>query len=906
MGKPLKVQENIAKLFLENTSSMVSVFDRDAHFLYVNTPNEMTLGYTPSELHGTNAFDLVHPEDRDRLASLLARAFAGEIDKIRDLHYRIVNKQGQVRHIQATFDTIRDGTGRLDKLLCVADDISDKVEMENAFARSEQRLRAVMDTAPIAIAEVDCHGRFQFVNAAYCETFEYSAEELEAMSVRDLAVSVESGDRLMSMLERLVAEQPAPERWEGRNRTRSGKVLDVVVDWNYKKDERGRVTGFVTAISDITGQKKMSEALVQSRQRYQAMFNHIASGVVVYQPVNNGEDFVVVDFNRTAEQIEGMAAEAVIGRRVTEIFPGIKEMGLLDVLARVSESGRPMHHPACFYKDGRISGWRSNYVYRLATGEVVAVYNDETERVRAREALRESELRFRALVEYSADHIFMLNREGEYLFSNERLEHFPPGRGDSPIGRRLEDLYPPDLADRYRRLVAQVLANGSGTTFEYEREGVEGLNYYVETLYPIYKDGQPWAVGGICRDVTTRKQYERELQQKTGELEKALRELRQAQRRFVDQERQRALSQMASGIAHDFNNALSSIQGFSDLLIQSPEKFSNTDLVKRYVGLINTAARDAAQVVRRLRKFYRPSDEEIIEPVDINRLVEEAVALTEPVWKHNSQARGAPITVQTDFQKDLTASGNRTELNEALTNLIFNAVDAMPRGGTIRFTTRREEGWAVLEVADTGIGMDEAVRRQCMNPFFTTKGEAGSGLGLATVQGIVTRHHGQIELDSQPGRGTTFILRLPAATLRGEKRLATAEDALKGERSSLKVLVVDDDEHQRLLLSEYLKKDLHRPETAQNGIEGMQKFADGWFDLVITDRAMPEMNGDALARNIKKAAPGKPVIMVTGFGDMMEASGETPADVDMVLAKPISLERLRHAMRRVMTGTTAP
>gem|GEM_PF-1387364 len=900
MGSPIQLSDEIARLFLENTSSMVAVFDKEARFLYLNSPNEATLGYTPGELQGMDAFSVLHPDDRDRLAFLLAKAFDGKLDKIQSLTYRIINKQGQVRHIQATFDTVRDGSGNLDKLLCVADDITEKVEIRTAFAESEQRLRAVMDTVPVAIAEIDCSGRFQFVNAAYCEVFEYPFEALERMSVKDLAVSEESGQRLLLMLEQLVDEQPEPRRWEGRNRTRTGKILDVVVDWNYRRDEQGRVTGFVTAISDVTEQTKMSEALIQSRQRYQAMFNHIASGVVVYQPVDDGEDFVIIDFNRTAEKIEGISAEAVIGKKVTEVFPGIREMGLLDAFRRVGESGRPCHHPACFYKDDRTTGWRSNYVYRLATSEIVAVYTDETERVRARETLRESELRFRALVEYSADHIFMLNSEGEYLFSNERVEHFHRMPGDTVIGRRLADLYPPELADRYQRLVAHVLADGCGTSFEYEVQGPDDVHYYVETLYPIYKEGKPWAVGGICRDVTTRKQYEKELQQKTGELERALKELRQAQRRFVDQERQRALSQMASGIAHDFNNALSSIQGFSDLLLQSPEKFSDTVLVKRYVGLINTAARDAAQVVRRLRKFYRPSDEEIIEPVDVNRLIEEAVALTEPVWKHKTQARGAPITVETRFQDHLSASGNRTELNEVLTNLIFNAVDAMPEGGVLSFDTRREGGWIVLEVNDTGLGMDAMVRRQCMNPFFTTKGEAGSGLGLATVQGIMARHQGQIEIVSEPGQGTTFVLRIPAAGNREEG--ADMKETVEGERSSLKVLVVDDDEQQRLLLSEYLKADNHRPDTAANGIEGMQKFADGWYDLVITDRAMPEMNGDALARNIKATAPGKPVIMVTGFGDMMDAAGEAPPAVDMVLSKPVSLDRLRHAMRRVLSG----
>ncbi len=506
---------------------------------------------------------------------------------------------------------------------------------------------------------------------------------------------------------------------------------------------------------------------------------------------------------------------------------------------------------------------------------------------------------FRALVEYSTDHIFMLNKEGEYLFSNNRTEKCQAFRDNTLIGKKLEEVHPKDLSIRYSRVVTSVFNYGNVTSFEYELEKTDGPHFYIETLYPIYKEGAPWAVGGICRDITTRKRYEKELQNKTNELEKALKELHQTQRRIVDQERQRALSQMASGIAHDFNNALTSIQGFSDLLLQTPEKMSDAATVKKYITLINDSARSAAQVVRRLRKFYRPSDDEIVGPVDINNLIEEAIALTEPVWKSNAQTRGAFINIKKKLDDHVVINGNRTELHEAITNLIFNAVDAMPKGGTLGFFTKREDDWITIEINDNGIGMDETVREQCLSPFYTTKGEAGSGLGLATVQGVITRHRGEISIHSKPGRGTSFTLRLPAAAR--TKPTAVTAEPLENDLPSLKILLVDDDENQRVLLKAFLRKDNHRTETAANGVDGMKKFNSNWYDLIITDRAMPELNGDDLARNIKKVAPGKPVIMLTGFGDIMDEDKKTPGIADLIISKPVSLEGLRKAIKQVLS-----
>jgi CheY-like chemotaxis protein len=276
--------------------------------------------------------------------------------------------------------------------------------------------------------------------------------------------------------------------------------------------------------------------------------------------------------------------------------------------------------------------------------------------------------------------------------------------------------------------------------------------------------------------------------------------------------------------------------------------------------------------------------------------VEQSISLTQPKWKDQAQAEGKTIDIRAEFKQVPFIAGNEAELREVLTNLIFNAVDAMPEGGAITLRTRPDGERVVLEVSDTGTGMTEEVRQRCLEPFFSTKGDRGTGLGLAMVFGTVQRHEGAIDIETEPGRGTTFIIRLPVMHERGGgEGLRHTE----GMSRPLHVLVVDDDPTMRELVIAYLANDGHTVDTATSGREGLEKFRVGHYDLVMTDRAMPEMGGDQMAAAVKRLAPHKPVIMLTGFGDMMKAADEQPAGVDVVLSKPVTRSKLREALAQV-------
>jgi signal transduction histidine kinase len=361
-----------------------------------------------------------------------------------------------------------------------------------------------------------------------------------------------------------------------------------------------------------------------------------------------------------------------------------------------------------------------------------------------------------------------------------------------------------------------------------------------------------------------------ELQQQTADLEKAITELRDTQQQVIQQERMRALGTMASGIAHDLNNGLSIILGYGDMLLMNNEKFPAESREHADLQKIVLAGHDNAELVKRLREFYRPCDtREHRQPVDLNKLVEETLSLTEPRWKSQAHARGATIRIKKDLGEIPMIAGAPAEFREVLTNLIFNAVDAMPRGGRLCFRTRGKRGRVRLQISDTGIGMTEEVLGKCLEPFFTTKGERGSGLGLAMSYGIIRRHGGSIAIKSQLNEGTTFTIFLPVP----KGVIQPLEIGPEKSVRPLRVLVVDDHPAIREIVSAYLAEDRHVVATASSAREAMEKFCTERFDLVITDRAMPEMNGNELAALIKQLQPREPVIMLTGFADLMAEEG---------------------------------
>jgi PAS domain S-box-containing protein len=389
-------------------------------------------------------------------------------------------------------------------------------------------------------------------------------------------------------------------------------------------------------------------------------------------------------------------------------------------------------------------------------------------------------------------------------------------------------------------------------------------------------------------------------------LQQAYDDLRQTQQGVVQQERLLALGQMASGIAHDINNAISPISLYTESLLEQAAELSPR--ARGQLETIRRAVDDVARTVARMREFYRQREPQLnLTPLDLNVLVQQVVDLTRARWSDMVQQRGVVIEMRTDLSPQLPSiMGADNEIREALTNLVFNAVDAMPNGGPLTLQTRVAPDQGVVQVAviDSGIGMDEATRHRCLEPFFTTKGERGTGLGLAMVYGTIQRHSADIDIESAVGAGTTVRLSFPLATTPAVDTVVSTA-TLAG--APLRILIVDDDPLVLKSLRETLEADGHVIATANGGQPGIDAFTAARvqgnpFQVVITDLGMPYVDGRKVSTAVKTAAPGTTVLMLTGWGQRLIDDDDVPPHVDSILSKPPKLRELREALARTANG----
>ena len=386
---------------------------------------------------------------------------------------------------------------------------------------------------------------------------------------------------------------------------------------------------------------------------------------------------------------------------------------------------------------------------------------------------------------------------------------------------------------------------------------------------------------------------------RTRELEAAYLSLRQTQQASMQQERLRALGRMASGIAHDINNALTPATLFAQSLLDHDTNLSAD--ARSDLAVIQQAIADVTQTVSRIREFYRGRETNTAgAPVDIKALLGQVVELTRARWADMPQARGVFIDVRTEHTGHVPAiMGVQGEIRDAVTNLVFNSVDAMPSGGALTLRSYATQHHVTVEVCDTGIGMTEEVRARCLDPFFTTKGDRGTGLGLAMVYGMAERHGATIEIDSETGAGTVVRLVFPVAIQ--VESTAPVASAIRRKTPGLRILVIDDDELLRQSMRSILEREGHAITVAPSGRAGIDMFEASVqrgerFQIVITDLGMPHVDGRAVAAAVKSVSRQTPVILLTGWGQHLRDGNDIPPYVDQMLNKPANLAELRAAL----------
>ncbi|HZS47450.1 MAG TPA: GAF domain-containing protein [Blastocatellia bacterium] len=496
----------------------------------------------------------------------------------------------------------------------------------------------------------------------------------------------------------------------------------------------------------------------------------------------------------------------------------------------------------------------------------IEILRDLTELKLAEQKAVEQRNFFESLVENAFDAIFTVDLEGKITWFNNRTPVLTGYDSDKLLGLVIDSLVSSDAPVRMGFFFNEI-SKGRPQIFETRIVRPDGdLVDLMITGAPVLDGEKVTCSIVVARDITQQKRVSE---------------------RMTQSDKLRALGELASGVAHDFNNILSVILGRAQLLqsrVDDERDIKDSEVILR-------AAIDGSRIVKRIQNFARVRADHDFTAVDLNKIVKDAVGITRTRWKHEAERQGIIVKVTMNLATAATVSGDPSELREVLVNLIFNAVDAMPKGGEIKIETESDEMSVKLTIADTGTGIDEMTRSRIFDPFFTTKGVSGTGLGLSVSYGIIIRHNGTIEVESEVGKGTMFTITFPVHHDVQRSRARSAP-----LHSVANILVVDDELSVRELLADTLESANYTVLCSGSGEEAIEIAKTKKPDLVLTDLGMPGMNGWEVAKTMKLLNPELPVIMITGWGVELEPRALQASGVDLVINKPFDLKGLLNSI----------
>jgi len=671
--------------------------------------------------------------------------------------------------------------------------------------------------------------------------------------------------------------------------------------FQFNDKRRGRFTAeMIAMLEDLAtyvaigvAKQKADEVLRSSEESYRSLFGNMAEGYAHCRMIFNGgrpEDFIYINVNEAFGTLTGLTD--VVGKKVSEVIPGIRESDarLFEVYGRVALTGKPERFE--IYVEA-LSHWFSVSVYSPKKEHFVAVFDVITERKRAEEALRESEIRYRSIFNYGADGIVIIDPDTATLidFNEQACTQLGYTRGEFG-GLTISDIDLLEGTEEIKAHIRQIISAGYDEFETVHRTKLgERRNVHIKAQYI--------SIGGksvfhcIWRDITDRKRSEAEREKLQAQLQQAM--------------KMEAVGRLAGGVAHDFNNLLTVITGYSELLLQ---KIGEESRMHMELEEIQRAGERAAALTQQLLAFSR---KQIIEPkvVHLDHLVAET-------HKMLTRLIGEDIALQATTGKSLgSVKVDPGQFQQILMNLVVNARDAMPDGGKIVIETANvdlDEGYCALRpyvkpgrfvmlaVSDTGHGMTEEVKERIFEPFFTTKEQgSGTGLGLATTYGIVKQAGGSIEAYSEVGIGTTIKIHLP----RVEEQAA---NPVKDDRptdlpgGTETVLIVEDEGTLRKLCVQILELLGYRVLQARNGSEAIavvQGTAER-IELLMTDVVMPGMNGNELATRLALHNPELKVLFTSGYTEDVISHHGVLAEGVSFIGKPYTPSSLARKVREVL------
>jgi PAS domain S-box-containing protein len=878
----LRQSEEQFRQFAEQVQDVVWMIDPECErIVYVNPAYQSVWGRSPLRLYEDRAsfFEAVHPEDRNSLlrkSELLCEGHFGVIE------YRIVRPDGAVRWIRDRSFPIRGGDGTIYRIAGIAEDITEQKLAEEALRQSETRYKQLVESANDIIYRTDSNGCFTYANPIAARITEYSQEELIGKSYLDL-IRLDWRGQMGDFYVKQFKDRVKTTYCELPIVTKTGK--EVWIGQNVQLLVEGdRVIGFQAVARDITERRQAEEALRDSEAKFRALAESASCAIFMYE----GEKFIYA--NQTSEKLSGYSIQEILRMNFWDlVHPDFRDLVRERGLARKRGGSVPSR---CEFKILTKDG-QERWVDFTATmvkyrGKLAALGTafDITERkvaeaelARARQESEKERLRLRAIIDQMGEGLIILDGDGNVVGANqqaqkifgaqlEQIKH--PDRFSNMDGDPIQpDEFPAHVALKMRSQVENV-------KLRYTRPDGQKLLLSINATPFFDESGQLAGAISLIRDIT--------LEQKESE-------------RAQQAEKLRALGQLSFGVAHNFNNALAAIIGHAQLALRratEPE-------VRQFLGVIEQSARDAARMVERIQNFSRseaPARDFV--PVKLVDILRDAVDFTRPRWRHDAESLGIKYDLSIEWRapEDLLVRGEPSELREVFVNIILNALDAMPTGGSLQIVATSAGQQVSISFTDTGIGMTEEIRRRAFEPFFTTKGASGLGMGLSESYRITERHGGRIDIESQPGHGSTFTITLPIIT--------NAEPLREAERRAhalprRRILVVDDERFVAEALSAMLSEHGHEVVTTFSAEEALSLFRQYIFDIVFADLAMPKVDGMALAAEVKSLRPETKIVLMSGYGpDKLQERAADSNAIDAVVTKPFYFAQIESLLESLI------
>ncbi|TAJ08793.1 MAG: PAS domain S-box protein [Nitrospirae bacterium] len=867
-------------LFDQNPQPMC-VFDMETlAFLAVNDAAVAHYGYSREEFLGMTVLDIRPPEDVPALLAYFSKTPVGLVEAGEWRHRK---KDGTIIDVAITATRLQLQGRRV--TVASIQDVTERKRAEEALRFSIQQFTSAFEHAAIGMALVSPTGRFLKVNRSLCEITGYSAEELTQTTFQDIT-HPEDLERDLAHVRQMLAGEIRSYQMEKRYFHKGGHIVWILLSVSLVQDAQGQPVHFIGQIQDITGRKLAEDRLRETQSRYRNIIEATFDAIAIHE---NG---VILEANEAYAKMFGYTVPEVIGKHVLDfVAPESRTL----VSESVREALEAPYEAVKVRKDGTLLFCEvisRTYEYQGRKARLAAI-RDITARKKAEAEAGRVQALLGSIVEHSPNMFFVKDAQDlRFVLFNKAGEELVGYKREEMIGKNDYDFFPKDEADFFTAKDREVLA--SGRLLEIPEEPIQtrhkGLRYLRTLKVPILdQEGRPRYLLGLSEDITDRKHLEEQLRQS---------------------QKMEAVGQLAGGVAHDFNNLLTGILGYCDLAL---ERIGEQDPLRSDMGEIKKAGDRAAALTRQLLAFGR---RQVLQPkvLDLNLVVADLERLLRRLIGEHIElgTRLAPALGQ--------VKADPGQVQQVLMNVVLNARDAMPQGGRLTIETANVQAgrigpnrhgsvqpgpYVMVEVADTGCGMDAGTLERIFEPFFTTKETGkGTGLGLSTVYGIVIQSGGCLEVQSEPRRGTKFTIYLPfVEEAAGDVQGIQAPEVTAGTGT---VLLVEDEDIVRNMVRSVLDQNGYRVLEARGGNEAVRlaQQHEGTIHLLLTDVVMPLMSGPEVVRRLLPLRPDMKILFMSGYaGEDVLAHGLSGKG-NVFLQKPFTPSVLLSKVRETLLSTS--